>query len=283
MESFEVTAGDLTFRGVATGPVDGRLVLFLHGFPQSSLEWRAQMAALADAGYRAVAFDQRGYSPRARPGDVESYGVVHLVADVLAVADDMGGHQFDLVGHDWGAAVAWHLAGRYPRRVRTLTAVSVPHPKSFRAAMAKGDQAERSAYMLWFRTKPDEAEEMLLADDGTLLRTMFGELGASADDYVRLMQEPGALRGALSWYRAMGPDDVNDLGPVTAPTMFVWSDGDPAIGADAAHACEEHVDGPFRFEVLEGVDHWIPEKAADQLNRLLLSHLGANQIPPNQV
>lgn len=273
MEPFEVTAGDFIFQGVAAGPVDGRLVVSLHGWPQSSYEWRFQMAALADAGYRAVAFDQRGYSPGARPSSVEAYGVSHLTADVLAVVDDMGGHQFDLVGHDWGAALAWQVAGRYPDRVRTLTAVSVPHPMAFTKAMASGDQAARSAYMLAFRETPDSAAEALLANDAAALRALYNGLADDAvEHYVALMQD-GALRAGLNWYGAIGKDDVNATGPVTAPTLFVWSTEDPAIGREAAEACAEHVDGPYRFEVLEGVDHWVPEKAADQLSRLLLEHL----------
>ena len=269
-EDFELAAGGLAFRGCAAGPADGRLVVFLHGFPQSSYEWRFQLAALGEAGYRAVAFDQRGYSPGARPEAVEAYGVSHLMSDVLAVADDMGGHQFDVVGHDWGAALAWQLAGRHPERVRTLTAVSVPHPRAFTKAMDSGDQAARSAYMLAFRETPDEAAASLLADDAAALRQMMA--GLDAEPYVELMRD-GALRGGMNWYRAIGRDDVDAMGPVTAPTLFVWSTEDPAVGREAAEACAEHVDGSFRFEVLEGVDHWIPEKAPDRLNSLLLEHL----------
>lgn len=272
-ESFEVTTGGFAFQGVAAGPVDGRLVLFLHGWPQSSFEWRFQMAALAEAGYRAVAFDQRGYSPGARPQEVEAYGVKHLMADVLAVADDMGGHQFDVVGHDWGAALAWQLAARHPERVRTLTAVSVPHPKAFSKAMLSSDQAVRSAYMLAFRQTPGVAEKGLLAMSGAALKAIYSGLDDDAvDRYVALMQD-GALRGGLCWYQAIGKDDVDDVGPVTVPTLFVWSTDDPAIGRKAAELCAEHVDGPYRFEVLEGVDHWVPEKAADDLSRLLIEHL----------
>ena len=274
----EVAVGGFVFRVRAAGPSDGPLVLLLHGFPQSSREWMAQLAALGGAGYRAVAPDQRGYSPGARPEGVEHYRMASLVADVLAVADDMGGHQFHLVGHDWGAAVAWQVAGRYPERVRTLTAVSVPHPFALTAAMrsTSGDQGARSSYMAEFRDDSGAVEAALLADDAERLRTMFGDLpAAAADEYVGLLREPGALTAALNWYRAVGREDVLGIGPVTSPTLYVWSDGDSAIGREAASACGQHVDGPFRFEVVEGVDHWIPEKAPDRLNALLLEHLAS--------
>ena len=113
--------GEFVFDARAAGPADGELVLLLHGFPQSSLEWRSQMEALAAAGYRAIAPDQRGYSPRARPDGVEHYRPEHLVADVLAIADWLGGHRLHLVGHDWGGAVAWAVAGHFGHRLRTLT------------------------------------------------------------------------------------------------------------------------------------------------------------------
>jgi pimeloyl-ACP methyl ester carboxylesterase len=122
-ERIEIPVGEEVFDALASGPADGELVLLLHGFPQSSWQWRWQLAALGDAGYRAVAPDQRGYSPRARPEEIQRYRVDHLAADALAVADWLGGHQFHVVGHDFGAVVAWHLAGRYADRLRTLTAV----------------------------------------------------------------------------------------------------------------------------------------------------------------
>ncbi|MGH9165227.1 MAG: alpha/beta fold hydrolase, partial [Acidimicrobiales bacterium] len=131
IEDVEIAFGDLVFSALAAGPHDGRLVLLLHGFPQTSAAWRPLLSALALAGHRAVAFDQRGYSPGARPPAVADYAVDHLVADVVGVADTMGAGGFDVVGHDWGAAVAWGVAAAHPGRVRTLTAVSVPHPVAF--------------------------------------------------------------------------------------------------------------------------------------------------------
>lgn len=280
----ELAAGPMRFRALAAGPEDGRLVLLLHGFPQSSYEWRHQLAALGDAGYRAVAFDQRGYSPGARPDGVESYSVDRLVTDVLAVADELNAHQMDLVGHDWGAAVAWQFAGRYPERLRSLTAVSVPHGAAFRAALASssGDQLRRSSYIAFFQQE-GTAEETLLADGGAGLRRLF-EVSAYPDDptpYIEAMQEPGALTAALGWYRALlqggmgAASAAAAMGPVTVPTLFVWSDQDPAIGREAAEGTAEHVKGPYRFEVLEGVSHWIPEAVPEQLNRLLLDHLAS--------
>ena len=269
MEQLRIPVGDaLVLDALADGPADGVVVLLLHGFPQSAWSWREVWPALTAAGFRVVAPDQRGYSPDARPVGVEHYRMTSLVADAVAVLDAVGAEQAHVVGHDWGAAVAWHLAGRHQERVRTLTAVSVPHPLAFVEALrTDDDQRRRSRYMKdWL---DPGAEEQLLADG---LQTVFGGI-VDGTPYVARLSEPGALTAALSWYRAQSLDDLEGLGPITAPTMHVWSDGDAALGAAGAHGTGAHVDGPYRFEVLEGVSHWVPEQAPQELSRLLLEHL----------
>lgn len=281
IEQIEIPVGSMTFTARAAGPRDGRLVLLLHGFPQTSYAWRSQLEALAAAGYRAVAPDQRGYAAAARPVGVEHYAVTHLVNDVIAMAEWLSAHQFDLVGHDWGAAVAWQLAGTFPERLRTVTPVSVPHPAAFSAALADDgddDQRQRSGYIEWFR-REGEAEQALLADGAAALRNLYVSSGMDAgqtEEYLRVLTEPGALTAALSWYRAMDAGRFGPLGPIEVPTMYVWSTEDVALGRAAAEATGAHVTGPYRFEVLDGVSHWIPEQAADRLNALLLDFLAAH-------
>lgn len=271
MENLRIPVGDdLVLDALATGPVDGEVVLLLHGFPQTSWSWRGVWPALVGAGFRVVAPDQRGYSPDARPSGVEHYRMTSLVADACAVLDHVGAETAHVVGHDWGAAVSWHLAGRHPERVRTLTTVSVPHPVAFVEALrTDADQRGRSRYMKdWL---DPTAEDELLADG---LGSVFGGIPAvDVERYLEVLRQPGALTAALSWYRAQSLADLDGLGPITAPTLHVWSDGDAALGPAAAHATAQHVDGPYRFEVLEGVSHWIPEQVAGELNRLLLEHL----------
>ena len=278
MEELSIAVGGgLTFRARAEGPADGRLVLLLHGFPQTSRSWMETMGALGEAGFRAVAFDQRGYSPGARPEGVAHYGIDSLVADVLAVADDLGGHRFDLVGHDWGGIIAWHVAGRHPDRVRTLTSVSTPHPLAFAQALRGelgGDQPSKSGYAEFFRSPA--AEEFFLGNDAAALRGMFTEMPSDAgDEYVEVLSQPGAMTAALNYYRATKFDEQPPAGEITSPTLYVWSTDDMALGREAAEATGQHVAGPYRFEVLEGVSHWIPEHAPDLLSRHLLAHLAA--------
>ncbi|MHB8681662.1 MAG: alpha/beta fold hydrolase [Acidimicrobiales bacterium] len=271
----------MTFRARASGPEGGRPVLLLHGFPQTSWSWHSQLEALGAANMRAFAFDQRGYSPGARPPRVEDYVIDELVADALAVAAEQGFERFDLVGHDWGAMVAWVLAGKHPDRVRSLTAVSVPHPGAFGAALSGGDtdQVSRSSYIEVFRAEGGVAERALLGEDGSGdgLRAMFAASGMPADrpeveEFVTAMLEPGALTAALNWYRAMQPG-LADIGPTTVPTLYVWSTEDVALGRRAAEDTVNWVEGPYRFETIPDVSHWIPEMAPGELNRLLLEHL----------
>jgi pimeloyl-ACP methyl ester carboxylesterase len=276
METLTLEASGLTFAAVADGPADGRLVLLLHGFPQTSREWAGVMPPLAAAGCRAVAPDQRGYSPGARPAEVGDYAMGAIVGDALGILAQLGAERADVVGHDWGAAVAWHLADRHPDRVRSLTAVSVPHPIAFTGAIANDpDQQQRSAYMLFFRQEEGVAEGVMSADDFKALRSVYDDAIAPGDveHYVERFSEPGALTAALNWYRAAGAADMEGLRGVTVPTLFVWGPEDPAVGRTAAEACEQHVEGPYRFVELEGAGHWIPDSRADRLAQEIVEHL----------
>ena len=276
----QIQVGDLTFDAVAFGEQDGKPVVLLHGFPQSSWCWRHVWPSLVEAGFRVLAPDQRGYSPGARPQGVEAYAMPHLVGDVLGMLDALGLERAHVVGHDWGAAVAWQLAARHPDRVRSLTAVSVPHPVAFTEALrTDDDQRQRSQYMKLFRVE-GKAEEVLLrpdasgeADSG--FRRFFGgeEATADVDRYLQQMHEPGRLTACLNWYRAASRSDNEGLPEVTVPTLYVWSDGDLALGRTAAEATASHVAGPYRFVELPGVSHWVPEEAPEVLSGLLLEHL----------
>jgi pimeloyl-ACP methyl ester carboxylesterase len=279
MDVTELVVGPHTFDALVDGPDGGELVLLLHGFPQTSAAWRDQIAALAAAGYRAIAPDQRGYSRRARPGELAAYAMPELVADVVGFADALGAERFHLVGHDWGGAVAWQVAGRHPERLHTLAVVSTPHPEAMRRAFRGdlgGDQADRSGYMTFFR-EPD-SQDRLLENDAAGFRLIFAASGmpeGREQPYIEALGTPEALGAALNWYRAASVADAEGLGPIITPTLYVWSTNDLALGAEAAEATGQCVEGPYRFAVIEGVSHWIAEQAPDRLNRLLLDHISS--------
>jgi pimeloyl-ACP methyl ester carboxylesterase len=285
IDRIEIETGGFVFSGRACGPHGGRRVLLLHGFPQTSWSWRDELWALGGAGYRAVAPDLRGYSAGARPAGVGEYATEHLVGDVVALADAMEMQSFDLVGHDWGGMLAWIVAARHPARVRTLSVVSTPHPLALQRVLA-ADPAGQTAWGPATEAfcVPDVPERLLLGPDGSGsgLATLLAETGLDDDDaerYVAALTEPGALTAALNWYRAMDRGVLGGLEPVSVPTLYVWSSGDDAFARAAAEGTGAFVCGPYAFEVLENVSHWVPEMAPVELSALLLRHLSAHGAP----
>jgi pimeloyl-ACP methyl ester carboxylesterase len=276
------TRDGLVFDAWLEGPADGEPVVMLHGFPQSRHSWRAQVTALAAAGYRVVAPDQRGYSPGARPdpSDLAAYHVDELVRDVLEITSACGwpDRRWHLVGHDWGGMVAWITAFRHPERIASLTVLSRPHPAAFRAALEQpdGDQQHRSRHHRAFLD--GDTARLLLDDDAARLRRMLRDGGvpeATIVDYVSVLGTPAALEAALAWYRAV-PRLAVTIGPITVPTMYVWGDRDPTVGRQAAEGTAAHVTGPYRFVELSDVGHFASDESPDRVSELLIEHFGAH-------
>lgn len=276
IESF--SRDGLDFEVIDSGAGDGEVVVLLHGFPQFHTSWSAVAAMLHEQGYRTIAPLQRGYSPGARPAGRKPYRVTELVEDVATLIEQVGG-PVHLVGHDWGAAVAWALALRHPDLVRTLTAVSVPHPGAFLKAMPAG-QLLKSWYMLvfnipalpeWFFGDRARARRMLA---GTGLR------GRGFEDFWRDFGDGAALKGGLGWYRALAfTDPRSTRAKVRVPTTYVWSDRDTALGRRGAELCAHYVDAPYRFEVLEGASHWLLEERPADLARIIAERARSAQTP----
>jgi pimeloyl-ACP methyl ester carboxylesterase len=265
----------LSFDVTDVGPTDGRVVVLLHGFPQDRRCWNGIVPALVQAGYRVLAPDQRGYSPGARPRGRKAYTVDELCLDALALADVAGAHRFDVVGHDWGGIVAWNLAARYPERVTSVVALSTPHPRAFRDALLRSRQALRSWYMLMFQL-PGLPEALLrLAGKSRVERGMIrdGLDPQAAGEYAARVVTPDAVRGPINWYRALPYALREPLPDVKVPTLYVWSDGDHYLTRAAADATANYVTARYRFEVLAGVSHWIPDTAAEKVTPLILGHL----------
>ncbi|MDP2772326.1 MAG: alpha/beta hydrolase [Nocardioides sp.] len=261
----------LTFDVLDDGPLGGEVVVLLHGFPERATSWRKVAPLLHAAGLRTLAVDQRGYSPGARPRRRRDHRATELVDDVAALIELVGG-PVHVVGHDWGAFVAWALAARRPDLVRTLTAVSVPHPAAFQRALLTSSQSRKSLYMLLFQLP--YVVELSARRRGGPFDKGLQQSGMTPDEIARCRSEVveyGALRGGLSWYRAIVFAD-RELArrPTTVPTTFVWSDGDVAIVRRGAELTAKHVHAPYTFVELSGVSHWIPTQAPEALAAAIL-------------
>ena len=247
------------------GPLDGPVVVLLHGFPQTSSSWQAVVPHLHAAGLRTLAPDQRGYSPGARPGRRRDYRLDHLVGDVAALVAAAGQESVHVVGHDWGAAVAWSLAASRPEVVRTLTAVSVPHPRAMVQALKTPDQLRRSWYIGMFQL-PVVPEQVLAGPLGDRFLATSGMAPEQVARYRDEIVRGGALPHALGWYRAMPLSSPGGLGRrVRVPTTHVWSDRDTALGRHGAELTTSYVLADYLLEVYEGVSHWIPDEEPERL------------------
>ena len=268
----------LAFDVLDSGATDGPVVVLLHGFPQSASEWANVVEILTAHGLRCLVPTQRGYSVGARPRGRWPYRVSALTDDLGALVDASGAERVHLVGHDWGAVVAWAFANEHPHRVATLSALSVPHPAAFLGALVTSRQFFASWYMYFFQL-PWLPEKYFLGRDGTETRRFERWIVGGGQTPERAARDATALATtatfttALNWYRAIAfADPRRTRTRTTVPALFVWSDGDHYITRAAADRCAAWVDGPYRFEVFDGVSHWIPEEAPERISALLLEH-----------
>src|SRR4051812_15320189 len=278
------TSPILTFDALTAGPPGAPLVLLLHGFAESMHCWQAQVAALAAAGYRAIAPSQRGYSPGTRPDPTETanYHIERLMDDAMAIvaASGCGDARFHLVGHDWGGSIAWALADRFPQRLASLTVLSRPHPNAFNRAlrMADGEQARRSRHHTAF-LEPDAAD-IVLADDAKWLRERLAAGGVPPEAialHLSVLGNSDAMEAALAWYRARGAIR-GPLGIIEVPTLYIWGDADDTVGRVAAEGTKDFVSAAYRFEVLPGGSHFVADQMPKRVSELLLQQLA--DYPP---
>jgi pimeloyl-ACP methyl ester carboxylesterase len=254
---------------------EGRPVVLLHGFPDSGRLWRNQVLVLAEAGFKVIVPDLRGYGRSDKPSDVAAYTMDLLVGDVLTVIGAVGADRAHVVGHDWGAGVAWATALMAADRVDHLVAMSVGHPATF---FTEGfEQYEKSWYMLLFQFA-GIAEQWLSADDWANLRAWGRH--PDTDAVIAELEASGSLTPGLNYYRAnISPERFLPSGlsppPIQAPTMGVWSSGDFALTEGQMTRSGGNVAGPWRYERLDGPGHWMQIDAPDAVNRLLIDFLPA--------
>lgn len=254
---------------------EGRPVVLLHGFPDTGRLWRHQVPALVQSGFQVIVPDMRGFGRSDKPSAVEAYSIQALAGDVLAVMSDAGVDRGHVVGHDWGAAVAWGLAAVASDRVDHLVTLSVGHPATFRAGGF--EQHEKSWYMLLFQFV-GIAEEWLSANGWANFRAWARH--PDADAVIAELEAGSSLTPALNYYRANVPPAAwlgsgRELPPVSMPTMGVWSTGDIALTERQMTDSARSVTGSWRYERLEGPGHWMQLEAPNEVSRLLIDFLPA--------
>ena len=268
---------------------EGPLVVLLHGFPQFWYEWRHQIPALAGAGFRAVAPDMRGYNLSSKPPGVRTYSAGLLARDVERLILACGERTASLVGHDWGAMVAWIAAMRHPKRVERLAILNVPHPARFLDGLLSPGQLLRSSYMFFFQI-PRLPEAIIRAGDFALLRYVLRRdpvrRGAfTAEDierYVEAMAQPGAITATLNYYRSLlrSPREVGTLlERIEAPVLVIWGERDRSLSRRLSDPPRLWVPNLLRVERLREASHWVAEDRPREVNTLLLDFL-SKPLPP---
>jgi epoxide hydrolase 4 len=270
------------FEVLVAGPPAGPVLLLLHGFPQLNETWRAHLPALARAGYRVIAPNQRGYGHSVRDG---SYALRDLVVDAVAMLDAAGVHRAVVVGHDWGGAIVWNLAARYPERVAGMVALNSPPPPVLRDRIRRSPrQFLRSSYMLAFQV-PRVPERALAGRVPALIRAGSHRRAVWTEEalrpYAQAFAAPGDLTGPLSWYRGMRQRPTSGEGrrslPISAPVLIIWGVEDAILDADLGSA---QAVGPLlapgnepHVVPIPGAGHFVQDEAPEEVRRVLLDWL----------
>lgn len=253
------------------GPA-AQTVVLLHGFPQQPSAFKQVVPLLQEHGVRTLVPSQRGYTRTARPKGRRAYSTAETVADVVALLDAAGLPRAHIVGHDWGGAQAWGIAAWHPERVASLTVLSTPHPAALQASLTSSTQGLKSWYMGFFQL-PLLPEAFAQATLGRTLRDSRLPL-EHIGRYCDAMAEPGALTGALNWYRGIPFSTRPRVGPVSVPTTYVWGQHDFALGRTAAELTESYVHAPYEFRELDS-GHWLPETEPAAVAEAILDRVNA--------
>lgn len=281
-----VQANGLSF-AVDEGGEGDAVALLLHGFPEARFSWRHQLPALAALGWRVVAPDLRGYGGSSRPRDRDAYAIDHLVEDAAALFDALGAKRRLLIGHDWGAAIAWAFAIRRARALDGLIVMNVPHPTIFRRVLrASWRQKLRSWYILFFQL-PWLPEKALTAGGARAVERAFTGMARNPDAfppdvlarYRAQALKPGAAKAMIDYYRANAGalSEAGPMEPVRVPTLMIWGEHDTALGLELTEGYEGLVDD-FTLVRLPQASHWVQQDAPDAVNAAMARWLAARGL-----
>ena len=276
-----IETNGITLHVVQAGPQDGPLVILLHGFPEFWYGWRKQIDALAAQGFRVWAPDQRGYNLSDKPQGIAAYNLDELAADVIGLIDAAGVEKAFLVGHDWGAAVTWWTANKYPERLEKIVILNVPHHAVMRRYMLENPSQLRRSWYIFAIQLPWLPEQSLSADNFNGLARSIRRVGrpdAFSDEeiveYRRAWSQPGAITAMLNWYRAIiqKPPQRLPSPRITVPTLIIWGRQDAMLEQEMAQLSVELCDDG-RLVFIDEATHWVQHEEAERVNQLISDFL----------
>lgn len=268
---------DVEIAYAEAGPTDGALVILLHGFPEFWRAWRAQIAGLAEAGFHVVLPDQRGYGASGKPQGIASYDLDRLADDIAALARHLGHDRFTVIGHDWGASVAWWLATRQPELLDRLVVVNAPHPAVWREAMGRDWRQWLKSLYVRFLQLPAVPEALVRARGFKALADALAPADLPEDELARYRaawSAPGAVTGMINWYRAFLAKRLPPAASlsITVPTLILWGDRDPYAVPNLAEAsaalCRD-----ARIVHFPEATHWVHHEQPDRVGVLIRAFL----------
>lgn len=274
MTQKQIAVNDQVFDCRVAGRPKDPAVILLHGFPETSFMWIPLMETLSSQGYYCIAPNMRGYSAGASPKGRKHYQMHALMSDIADLATAIDVEQFHLIGHDWGSGVGWNVVSSYPQRVRSWTALSVPHPRAFRKAYSTDPkQKEKSRYMVWFQL-PWLPEWWIRRKEYALLKRLWKN--SSPDevaDYLTVFRRKGALTASLNYYRAnLRGSSVKPSSEIATPTLFIWGNTDLAVTRTAAENNHKYMKGPYTYREVDG-GHWLMQTNGAEVAEAVLKHL----------
>jgi pimeloyl-ACP methyl ester carboxylesterase len=284
LTSRDANVGEVRLRVVESGPADGPLVVLLHGFPEFWYSWRHQIPALASAGFRVLAPDLRGYGESEKPAGVRAYALDRLVADVAGLIEEAGREKAHVVGHDWGAILAWMVANDRPDRVDKLAILNVPHPRVMARALRRDPRQRRKSWYVFFFQLPYLPEQFARRDHFRMLRVLLKRdpvrkdafSDEDVDRYIAAFSRPGAATAAINWYRAAlryNSATRARIRPIEAPVLVIWGEQDRYLESALADPPPELVPD-CRVVRLPDASHWVQCDAPERVNQELLGFLG---------
>ena len=274
-ESFaDVKINDLVFNCRVAGLENsGDAIILLHGFPETSRMWHNLIKVLVENNYRVIAPDQRGYSQKARPNNIEDYRIDKLSDDVINIANQFGVNKFHLVGHDWGSAVGWYLSSKHPNRLITFTALSVPHIDAFFEMMKTNkEQQKKSQYISWFRRPVLPEIYFKIFGYKNLDRIWNKSSDKEKQKYLEIFKQKGALRATLNWYRANINNSSESIGDIYTSTLIIYGRKDMAVAERSVDESEKFLKGEYYIEKIDS-GHWLIQESFDVVSNTILNHI----------